>query len=114
MKLILFAILGAVGVNQTSHPTSDPKSFLEDVYSHYADSNNADSSINLENERYFSRPLVLLRANNVRALRGNLGALDADPVCDCIVAAPPDASSHSNPSPNRCCARNGLPLLKTA
>jgi len=68
---------------QPQPPTPDPNAFLKDVYSHYANSDNSVFSVNLDDSHYFSPELIALHAENVRALKGDLGDLDADPVCDC-------------------------------
>jgi len=76
MILIAFAAAAA----PVTAPAETPRHFVERVYAGYRD---ADFSPLKHPEQVFAPPLVAAIREEARQSRGEVGFMDADPLCDC-------------------------------
>lgn len=61
----------------------DPKAFLDRLYSHYGGADSAFSPMGTRAAQWFDAEMAALMTEDARLSNGEVGALDADPVCDC-------------------------------
>jgi len=76
--MILIALAAAAAPATT--PAETPRFFVERVYAGYRD---PDFSPLKRPERVFAPPLVAAIREEARLSRGEVGFMDADPLCDC-------------------------------
>lgn len=63
---------------------ADAKAFLEGLYAHYKSSkNNTFSPLDKDLKAVFDPDMVQLLAKDAKLLKGEVGAMDGDPLCDC-------------------------------
>ena len=60
-----------------------PLGFLLDLYKHYNGKDRAFSPLGAHAVEYFDTDMLALMLEDARLSRGEVGALDGDPVCDC-------------------------------
>lgn len=77
--MILFAFAAAAAPAPAA-AAETPRRFVERVYAGYRD---PDFSPLKRPERVFAPPLVTAIREEARASRGEVGFMDADPLCDC-------------------------------
>ena len=80
---VLLAAFVCVGLS-SAQPNNSPKDFIKSLYRHYE---NGSAGIDLGDRsarRYFTSSLLaMVQADAKAAGPGNVGAIDADPVCAC-------------------------------
>jgi Protein of unknown function (DUF3828) len=80
---VLFAASIYAGLS-SAQPNDSPRNFLASIYRNYENGGNGIGIGNGSASRYFTSSLLaLVRADATAAGPGNVGAIDADPVCAC-------------------------------